>query len=137
MIEKNQLETFLRIQGVSPTSPDEVIRSILISAKFSDLEIETAFTVLRENKVDNTSSVEGLHKVFRSEKGLKPHEISQLLGIDMTIDDLRARENKQNNSGSGQYMAIIILTLIVAFLGIVFTMYQGQMGPFHSSVVHK
>lgn len=136
MIDRDQIETLLRIQGVSPTSPDEVIRSILLSARFNDDEIETAITVLRENKVDSSSRVEGLHKIFRSEKGLKPNEISQLLGIDVTVDEVQVRSHRNRRGGSGHLLTVIILTLVVTFAGVIFAMHYHKIGPFQTVVAN-
>jgi len=88
VLQKKQIETILKINGVNPTAPDEEIRSVLLSARYNDDEIDTAIMVLRENVNTKESHVDGLHKVFRTNETLKSQEISSLLGIDVEIDDL-------------------------------------------------
>lgn len=136
MIDRQHVETLLRIQGVTPTSPDEEIRSVLMSAKFKDDEIDTAITVLRENVTDKTFKVDGLHKIFRSEEGLKSQEISSLLGIDINVDELEINNSHRRNLGTSQYITIAVLSIIVAAICVVFVMYQNQMGPFHPPILN-
>ena len=95
MLKREQIELLLRINGVSPSSPDEEIRSVLLSASFDDNDINTAIMVLRENITNNTTRVDGLHKVFRTHDTLKPNEILSLLGIDVGVSDLP--ENRKAN----------------------------------------
>lgn len=134
MIQREQIESILKINGVAPGSPDEQIRSVLLSARYSKDEVDTAIMVLRENTKTNKTRVDGLHKIFRSDQALKPHEISQLLGIEVDVTDAIATQGKTRDFSGVQYAVVWVLSLIVAVAGILLYMYLYKIGIFHPSV---
>jgi hypothetical protein len=136
MLKREQLELLLKINGVSPSSPDEEIRSVLLSASFNDNDIETAIMVLRENTVSNTSRIDGLHKVFRTTQTLKPNEIFSLLGIDIGVENL-PETKKQNSDKTAwiQNLLIAFIATIIAFGGVFAAMYTYKVGVFHPTAV--
>ena len=87
MINRKQVEAILKINGITPASPDDEIRAVLMSARYQEDEIDSAIMVLRQNVKTKEAKVQGLHKVFRSDETLKPSEISALLGIDPELTD--------------------------------------------------
>jgi len=136
MIDKKQIESILRINGLPPTAPEEEIRSVLISSRYNNDEIETAFMVLRENPENNKSHVEGLHKVFRTDTSLKPQEISSLLGINVELESqtlVPAPESRE----VVKYLLLWIISLLVALLGLVLYMYITEVGLFHHTSAYK
>jgi hypothetical protein len=133
MINLNQVETILKINGAASSSPDEEIRSILLNARYNKDEVDTALMILRENVKTKQTRVEGLHKIFRSDEALQPDEISSLLGIDMEVDQIRSSQRANNISGV-QHAVVWFLSLIVAVSGIMLYMYANEFGIFHPSV---
>lgn len=135
MLQRQQIESILKINGVSTASPDEEIRSVLLSARFNEDEIDTAILVLRENKKTNISRVDGLHKVFRSGEALHPSEITSLLGIEVNIVELT---NKKINDAKKlilvQGVAIMLIALALASLGILVAMFIYKVGIFHTPI---
>lgn len=131
MLQKKDIETILKINGVNGSAPDEEIRSVLLSARYNDDEANTAIMVLRENTVTHQTRVEGLHKVFRSNEALKPAEISTLLGIDVQIDEVIARRNRTRELTTGQTVMITVLAMILAAAGVFIAMYVHEVGFFH------
>ena len=109
MIKRDQIESILKINGVQPTSPDEEIRSVLLSARYSKDEVDTAIMVLRENTKTNKTRVDGLHKVFRSDEALSPEEISQLLGIEIELSDRMQDQGDDRDSSQLQYILLWVL----------------------------
>lgn len=134
MIKREQVEAILKINGVAPGSPDETIRSVLLSARYSKDEVDTAIMVLRENTKTNKTRVDGLHKVFRSDQALKPHEISQLLGIEVDVTDEVVVNSKSRDFSTLQYMIVWLLSVVVAVAGILMYMYLYKVGIFHPTV---
>lgn len=130
MMNKNQIETILKINGASVSSPDEVIRSVLLSARYKKDEVDTAIMVLRENTKTNKTRVEGLHKIFRTDETLKPNEISQLLGIDVNINDKVEPKSKAREVNGFQFVLIWILSVVCAVAGILIYMYLHKVGIF-------
>lgn len=139
MIQRDQIEAILKINGVAPGSPDEQIRSVLLSARYSKDEVDTAIMVLRENTKTNKTRVDGLHKIFRTDQALKPEEISQLLGIEVDASQQLpdAREYRSRDFSTWQYVLVWVLSLVVAVASILFYMYLYKIGLFHPSVGMK
>lgn len=135
MVNRDQIETILKINGVVPGSADEKIRSVLLSARYSKDEVDTAIMVLRENTKTNSTRVDGLHKIFRTDEGLKPEEISQLLGIDVDISDRIASRSKGRELSIFQYIIVWSASIVLAIAGLMFYMYLHEVGLFHPAGV--
>jgi hypothetical protein len=133
MINREHVVTLLKINGISPDSPDEYIRSVLLSARYTKDEIDTAIMVLRENTRTKQTRVDGLHKIFRSEESLRPEEISELLGIEVDIDAEIVPQSKVRGFSNVQFIIVWVISVIVALAGIVFYMHLYEVGLFHPS----
>jgi len=133
MIKRDQIESILKINGVQPTSPDEEIRSVLLSARYSKDEVDTAIMVLRENTKTNKTRVDGLHKVFRSDEALAPEEISQLLGIEIDLSDRMQNRGNARDFSQLQFVMVWVLSALLAVVGLLFYMYIYKVGVFHPS----
>ena len=136
MIDRTHIEHILKLNGISPTADDEEIRSVLISAKWDEDEVETALTVLRENPTTKESRVDTLRNVFQTDARLSPEAIESLLGIDveMTSEDIEVRRTRQQQISFWQVMVIIFYGTLLAFASILVVMYVQQFGPFHPGV---
>jgi len=136
MIKRDQIESLLKINGVQSTSPDEQIRSVLLSARYTKDEVDTAIMVLRENTKTKKTRVDGLHKVFRTNEGLRPEEISQLLGIEVDLTDRVQTFDRESAAKASRFQSatITILSFLIAILGLAFYMYIYRIGIFHPSM---
>lgn len=133
MIDRKHIEMILRANGVPPTADDEQIRSVLLSAKWNDNEVDTALTVLKENKNSHETHVDTLHKVFHSDDSLSPYEISSLLGIDM---DIPAKQKNQSKVYEGvtvisRSTVVLIASILIAIGSLMYVMYSQKMGPYY------
>ncbi len=137
MIEKHHIENILKVNGLPPTAPEEEIRSILISSRYNNDEIDTAIMVLKKNTQTKMSHVDGLHKVFRTDMGLKPEEISKLLGIDVTIRPESTKQRVDPTTSLGYHLIIWTLSLITAIIAITIYMYIADIGLFHHTSAFK
>lgn len=133
MVQKDKIEAILKINGVTPTAADEEIRSVLLSARYSKDEVDTAIMILRENVKTKETRVDGLHKVFHSDEHLKANEIAQLLGIEVEISDAPLQIRRSRDLSSVQYVVVWIMAVLVALGGISYYMYLHQVGVFHPS----
>lgn len=133
MINRDHIESILKINGVAPGSPDEQIRSVLMSARYSKDEVDTAIMVLRENIKTKSTRVDGLHKIFRTDEALRPEEISQLLGIEVNIDQSINTQSRSRDLSKYQFVLVWILSVLLAVLGIFVYMYLHKIGVFHPS----
>jgi hypothetical protein len=131
MIQRDKVEALLKINGVSPSSPDEEIRSVLLSARYNNDEVDAAIMVLRENTRTNKTRVDGLHKVFRSAETLRPDEISTLLGIDVDIDQVAVPQSKVRGFSTVQFLLVWVISVVVSLAGILYYMYLNEVGVFH------
>jgi hypothetical protein len=137
MIERLHIEQILKINGLSPTAKDEEIRSVLISAKWHEDEVETALTVLRENKTNHSTRIDTLHDVFLSDRKLSPEAIHNLLGIDIEVSmhDLENQRDSKKLVSFWQVMTIVFYATILAFGSIIVVMYVQNFGLFHPSLL--
>lgn len=131
MLQKKDIETILKINGVSASAPDEEIRSVLLSARFNNEEVDTAIMVLRENTTTHQTRVDGLHKIFRTDETLKPSEISSLLGIEVQVEEVSVRESRNRNLSVGQSLVVTAVAIILALAGVACAMYFYEVGFFH------
>lgn len=132
MITKDALEQILRVNGVTSTSSDEEIRAVLVNAKFSEQEVNSGIATLKQTVNLSEAKKEGLHKVFRTSQSLAPREISQLLGIEVSVGSKIATPVQSTNNFSGlQYISVWVLSVAVAMTGLLTYMYMHDIGFFH------
>jgi hypothetical protein len=134
MIDRRHIEELLRLNGVKETAPDEEIKSVLISARWHEKDIETALVVLRENKESHQTRVERLNKVFTSDDKLQPELISSLLGVDVDVSsDVfgQAPRKKKRSLSFAQVLQICFFSLILSSACILGMMWHLDVGLFH------
>lgn len=133
MIEKRNLEVFLKVNGLPPTAKDEEIKEVLLSARWNNNEVDTALMVLRANVDTETTHVDTLHKVFNTNSRLNSAEISTLLGIDvvLTSDDVNDVHLKQIRTQKYLTFSIFLLTLVIVTLSVSYLMFIEKAGFFH------
>ncbi len=131
MLDKKHIESILKINGLANSAPDEEIRSVLLSARFNNDEIQTAMMVLRENIKTNKTHVDGLHKVFRTDQALQPAEISQLLGIDVDLETAFERRQSARRYTLLHVFLLWAVSILIAATAVMYYMHAQQMGLFH------
>ena len=137
MFTRADIEKLLEINGVSPSAPDDEIKSVLISARWHEDDIEAAITVLRENTKTHAQRVDKLHKVFYSDDRLQPETVSALLGIEAnysphTID--RAMVRRQHGGRSlnrSQFLVVFMFGAMLALGVVIGMMWYLHMGLFY------
>jgi hypothetical protein len=138
MFQRQDIERFLKINGVSAEDSDEEIKSVLISAQWHKNDVDAAVLVLRENKNDHKTHVDSLHKVFRSDERMSPETVSSLLGIEMNItsDELQRRHSR--TKGKIQPSQILLIACMALTLSLIFvfaSMRYLEMGLFHKTLL--
>lgn len=135
MIQRAQIEQILRINGVEVGAPDEEIKSVLLSARWHEDDIETAIMVLRENKKSHQTHVDTVHKVFHTDQKLDSEAVSSLLGIEMNVSPSQVNPHIRNKNASFQFNTLLVLALVSLALSVIFVfaaMWYLKMGLFHS-----
>ena len=87
MTNKQQLNNFLRINGLSSDSSEEEVRAALVSARWATNEVKVALTVLRGEQGGESIQMITTRKIFRSNSKTKPKVLSKLLGVTVDVDD--------------------------------------------------
>jgi hypothetical protein len=134
MIDKHHVEELLRLNGVKATAPDEDIKSVLISARWHEQDVETALMVLRENKETHQTHVERLNKVFTSDDRLQPELISSLLGVDVDLSHLNhagINHKPRRTVSLGQAVQIGLISMALSLFFVIGAMWYLDMGLFH------
>ncbi len=136
MIERSHIEKFLQLNGVSPTAPDEEIKSVLISASWHEDDVNAAIMVLRENKDTSRARVDSVHRIFHTDEKLQPEMVSSLLGIDMGISssDIAVRRAAKNGLTPGEVLRLMGISITLSVLSILFLMWYFEVGFFHITV---
>lgn len=134
MISREQVEAILKVNGVPETSPDEHIRSVLLSARYSNDEVDAAIMILRENDKTKKTRVDGLHKVFRTSDALSSDEISQLLGVDVTYDRNQIKTSRTRKATPAQVVIIWMMSILIATIAVLVYMYVYRVGVFHPAL---
>ncbi len=136
MIDRTHIEKFLLLNGVSPTAPDEEIKSVLISASWHQDDVNAAIMVLRENSENNESRVDSVHRIFHTDDKLQPEMVSTLLGIDMGVSskDLALRRTAKGGLTSGEVLRLVGISITLSVLAMLFMMWYFEVGFFHITV---
>jgi hypothetical protein len=136
MLDKQHIENFLRANGVPASAKDEEIRSVLLSARWNENEVDTALMVLKENIQSKETHIDTLHKVFHTDDRLSPADISALLGIEVKLSEDNVNDIKQKRAKQDRFHARIAITLsiVIALCSVGYVMYREQAGLFHPSM---
>ncbi|HMO78233.1 MAG TPA: hypothetical protein PKA42_03740 [Candidatus Paceibacterota bacterium] len=134
MFQKSDIETILKINGVSQAAAPEAIRLVLKRASYNEQEIEAALSLLQNNTTNLYNKNTELNKIFRTTEALKPSEISSLLGIEVQVACVPGYNSKDRNLSWLQTLVVIFLAIILAVIGIVAAMYIYEVGIFHPTV---
>ena len=138
MVQKEHLENFLRLNGISPTAPDEEIRSALVTANWHDQDVEVALMVLRGEKKGNEVEMIATHQLFHTDAHIAPEMLSSLLGIDVQVGahQLRASYDKasQDREQFIYYVWLISISVLCTVIVAVGGLYLFDIGPFYAPV---
>ncbi len=129
------MNQFLKQNGIPSTAPDEEIRSILISARWDNNDVDTALMVLKENRDSKATHVDTLHRVFHSDERLTPADISSLLGVKVSLSNegVEKVEIERRKVERAQSLAALTLALSIVLLGLTYLMYIESAGVFHDN----
>ena len=137
MFKKEHIEKMLRLNGVSLDDPDDVIKSVLISAQWHEDDVEAAVLVLRENTDSHETHMDSLHKVFRSDERLRPETISSLLGIEMDLSskDIEVRRKRARPAlMPSQVLVMTVISLVLSLIFVFAVMWYLETGLFHQTL---
>ncbi|MCA9366638.1 hypothetical protein KC887_00030 [Candidatus Kaiserbacteria bacterium] len=146
-----EIQQNLLTLGLTAASAVDDVRATLTQARYTNDEIETAISILQtssqpvsappqaspivtQNSPTN-ERVSASRKLFRTQQALQPHEIQQLLGVEVAIDTrLVEIERRGDYLSTLQYLAVWFFSVVIAVSGIMFYMYVNHVGFFHEQV---
>ncbi len=134
MLQRSYIEQILKLNGVAATAPDHEIKSILLSARWHEKDVETALLVLRENTTNHETQVDSVHRTFRADDQLKPETISALLGVEVNVLNNEVSVNKKRRRltvSISQLTLIGVISLMISAALLFSSMWYMQMGIFH------
>lgn len=140
MVDKNFLQSFLKLNTPSDRMTDSDVRSVLSRAGWAQTEIEAALALLKSGvpgggMVPQMAGV-GVPAVMQPTTEFSSEQLSRLLGVDVEVDPDRVRKRQAPVDAKSVIVRIIVVLLIVilslslaAALG-AFLLYVMQIGPF-------
>ena len=134
MFDRDQIEKLLKLNGVDASSPDEEIKSVLLSARWHNDDIDTVFLVLRENKHSGDTHTDSIRRTFTAGDQLRPETISSLLGIDMDISPDKLSLERKRMKGdltAGLVVHMVLVSLALSLIFVLSSMWYLEMGLFH------
>ena len=132
-MNRDQLLTVLKINGLEPTAPEEDVRAVLRNARYSAHEVESALHILRDANAIEDARVDGLHRVFYSDEHLRPNEVASLLGVEMQVDMPIKRWKRGQDFTETEIWIIVIGSILIAVITTVTCMAAAEAGYFYGT----
>ncbi|MFT5037297.1 MAG: hypothetical protein ACI9VM_000876 [Candidatus Azotimanducaceae bacterium] len=134
MINRRYIEQLLKLNGLKPDSPDDEIKSVLVSARWHENDVETALVVLRENSGNQEQHIDTFHKTFNSDTQFSPDTLNAILGIDIEIESITSsRKDELKRTYKMQLVSIAALSIGIAMFFLFFVMWYMKVGVFYAS----
>lgn len=131
-MERNHLEQLLRANSLTPAASDDEVISMLLAASYTKDEAIRALATLRSNEDDKKPSPSvSNQKLFRSGERLNAGEISQLLGIDVKVNETIITKPEKTSYTVPQMVTVFVLSTLIAGTAVLVYMYIYDMGMFH------
>ncbi len=138
MLDRNFLQSFLRVNNASEAMSNEDIAKILLRAGWLQTETDAAIALLRSNTNESMYSDKRKATGFRPDMDFSSAQISTLLGIDVVIDPNKLSTHPR---APGQTARVALLhfafvaSVIVLAVGIALgtgigSAYYFEIGPF-------
>lgn len=138
MLDKNFLQSFLKVNHASENASDEEIRKILSAAGWSKGESDAAVLLVRTGVGSLSDSSTFGANAFRPDMEFSSNQLSSMLGVDVVIDPGKVRDGGVGRVASpeklshqiGLGVGITVLALSVAAGMGIGSAYFFQLGPF-------
>lgn len=78
------------------------------------------------------------HRIFRADSKLSSHEINELLGIRVTLNEISKQKVQRNAliDHGNRMFKFALVTLALASCALLGSMYQLKIGPFYEETVY-
>ena len=135
MIDRKHIEKFLELNGLSPDAPDEEIKSLLLSARWHNDDVETALVVLREHPKTKRQHIDSMYNITSSDKKISPDTLNALLGIDVNVHSVTEEHHRSlDRAYRAQLFTLAGFSVLAAAAFVLFVMWYTRVGIFAASV---
>ena len=132
MLNRQHIEHFLKLNGLTPEASDDHIRTLLISARWNPEDIDSALIVLRENPNAKSKQVNSMQQFFNSDEKLNPETLSSLLGMDVEVKNIVGEHKTELESHYRyQIVTIMFVSVLAALIFLFAVMWFMKVGIFH------
>lgn len=132
-MNKREIETILKINGFDTSATEDQVRAVLLSARYTEDEVNVAISTLRGPSIKAFEKNSSLQNIFYADKRLHAGEISKLLGVDVEINTPISRRSSRSTVSLVQFILVWFFSVVFAVSGILFYMYINEIGLFHST----
>lgn len=123
------------MNGIDATAPDEVIKSVLVSARWHEDDVETALVILRENPANQTTRVDSMQRVLSSDKKISADTLNAILGINVEVDTISEEHHRSlEKAYQNQILSLTFVSIVLAVIFLFSAMYVLEIGVFYSDV---
>jgi len=138
MLDRNFLQSFLRVNNASEAMSNEDIAKILFRAGWLQTETDEAITLLRSNTNGSMYSEKRKAVGFRPDMDFSSAQLSVLLGVDVVIDPSKLSTHQQTPVQRARVAllhfvfvaSVIVLAVGVALGAGIGSAYYFEIGPF-------
>ncbi len=133
MLDKQFLQSFLKLNNASEKMSDEEVRGVLDRAGWTQSETEAALALLRSD-VQNAESLFASQSAtlggttFRPGTDMSSAQISSLLGVDVEIDPRRVRPDRASGAHPQALQHTLTRTLIGSAIVLLSVGIAGMVG---------
>lgn len=126
MLDKNFLQSFLRVNNGSEDMPDTEVQQVLELAGWSKSEIDAALALLHGNGDSPRRTITESSTNFRSDMEFSSSDLSDLLGVDVVIDPANVRTSLVAKKKAASRVMIVGVSIALLAFGLAMSMGFGS-----------
>ena len=126
MLDKNFLQSFLRVNNGSEDMPDTKVQQVLELAGWSKSEIDAALALLHGAADSPRRTITESSTNFRSDMEFSSSELSDLLGVDVVIDPANVRTSLIAKKKAASKVMMVGVSIALLAFGLAMSMGFGS-----------
>lgn len=142
MLDKHFVESFLHLNNIAMSAPDEQLHEAFTKAGWSKTEIDRAFKILHNEDptVRSINATNVATELLRPGRERTSQDLSLLLGVDVVIDPQSVRGVHRGIEASTPFKSFFLtifafaLSITVAYIIGSMLMYYTKVGPYYSPI---
>lgn len=130
MVSREGIINLLEVNGIPQSAPTEQIRSVLLGARYSPEEVDSALAILREDLSDQQIQQDGKHKLLSTET-LAPEEVQRLLGVSVNASSMVTPRGSRPLLHLAKVLLFWLSVITITAALLLWYMYEAEIGPFY------